>query len=325
MAVEAHHINLFPSQLLANREIIKHGNLLNADLYNAQMDSALPLPTTTAALPESLLAFYQSSFGDAKASMNKADSGLTYHVPAPRKRSRDLITELNALPISQKSKISSQSAFLDQEIVYQIQQQQTEIDRLIAHHTEKIRMELEDQRMRQSRTLLCAIQDAMVKKLKEKDEEIQRVGKMNWVLQERVKSLCVENQIWRELAQTNEATANSLRSNLEQVLAHVTTDDYRQAAAGGAAVADPVADDAQSSCGSNHDEAEDRNDTAATAAVGGGECDSGRMCKNCGVRESVVLVLPCRHLCLCTMCGSTIRSCPVCHSSMNASVHVNFS
>ncbi|KAI4306373.1 hypothetical protein L6164_029655 [Bauhinia variegata] len=325
MAVEAHRINLFPSQLLTNREIIKSTNWLNTDLYNAQMDSALPLPTTRTTLPESHFPFYQSSFCDAKASMNKADSGLTYHLPAPRKRSRDLTTELNALPVPQRSKISSQSSFLDQEIIYQIQQQETEIDRFIAQHTEEVRMELEEQRMLQSRTLLSAIQDTMVKKLREKDEEIQRMGKLNWVLQERVKSLCVENQIWRELAQTNEATANSLRSNLEQVLAHVSTDDYRDVAAGGAAVANPVADDAQSSCGSNSDEGDDRNDTAATAAVCGSESGSGRMCKNCGVRESIVLLLPCRHLCLCTMCGSTIRSCPVCHSGTNASVHVNFS
>lgn len=193
-------------------------------------------------------------------------------------------------------------------------------------------MELEEQRLRQSRMLLSAIEDAVMKKMKEKDEEIQRVGKMNWALQERVKNLCVENQIWRELAQTNQATANSLRTNLEQVLAHVSEDRH---IGGRVAVADPVADDAQSSCGSNNGEerVDDRLDTATTVAVCGGDygrdmvgCGAiGRICKKCGVRESIVLLLPCRHLCLCTVCGSTIRDCPVCHSGINASVHVNFS
>ncbi|KAJ1406810.1 hypothetical protein SESBI_24785 [Sesbania bispinosa] len=37
-------------------------------------------------------------------------------------------------------------------------------------------------------------------------KEIEKIGKLNWALEERVKSLCMENQIWRELAQTNEAT-----------------------------------------------------------------------------------------------------------------------
>jgi len=174
--------------------------------------------------------------------------------------------------------------------------------------TEKVRMELEEQKMRQSRMFVSAIQEAMAKKLKEKDQEIQRMGKLNWALQERVKSLCMENQIWRELAQTNESTANYLRSNLEQVLAHVGEERAT------------VADDAQSSCGSN-DAAEAGNDTAASAAATG----RGRLCKNCGLRESVVLLLPCRHLCLCTMCGSTVRNCPICDSDMDASVHVNLS
>ncbi|KAJ6417884.1 hypothetical protein OIU84_001299 [Salix udensis] len=130
-------------------------------------------------------------------------------------------------------------------LIFQIQQQQSETDRLIAEHNQKVRMELEDRRKRQSRMLVSAIQEGMVKKLKEKDEEIQRMGKLNWVLQEKVKSLYLETQIWRDLAQANEATANSLRSNLEQVLAHVSEDRYVN---GGRAT---VEDDAESSCGSS--------------------------------------------------------------------------
>lgn len=184
---------------------------------------------------------------------------------------------------------------------------------MLFEQAEKVRMELKEQKMRHSRMLLGAIQEAMAKKLREKDEEIQRIGKLNMVLQERVKSLCVENQIWRELAHTNETTANYLRSNLEQVMAHVGEERHVAAAAA-------VADDAQSSCGSNG-AVDAGEDTAATAAAVGGR----NMCKNCGVRESIVLLLPCRHLCLCTICGSTIHNCPVCDSGMDASVHVNLS
>ncbi|XP_061356014.1 BOI-related E3 ubiquitin-protein ligase 1-like [Gastrolobium bilobum] len=299
MAVEAQHMNLFPSQLLTNREMIKPDH---NQFYNAQMDAAMPVSST---MPESFLPFYQSTLCGPPNSINKSDSGLTYHVPVPRKRSRDSIAESNALPFPQKNKLSSQPSFLDQELLYHFQNQQSEIDCFIAQHTEKVRMELEEQRVRQSRMLLSAIQEAVVKKLKEKEEEIQRMGKLNWVLQERVKSLCVENKIWRELAQTNEATANTLRSNLEQVLAHVS-EDHRHHGSG-------ADDDAESSCGSNHQN-EENNDAVAE-----------RMCSNCGVRESIVLLLPCRHLCLCTMCGSTIHNCPRCHSGINASVHVNFS
>lgn len=319
MAVDASYMNLLPSShLLANREIIKSNQhhyqqqqqqMLNSELYNVQMDSAsaVPLPTT---MHESMLPFYQSNVCDP----NRADSGLTYNNPLQRKRSRDFSTELVSLPPHQKNRVissESSSSFVDQ-VLYQFQNQQSDIDRILAHHNEKVRMELEEQKLRQSRMLACMIQETIAKKLKEKDEEIQRIGKLNWMLQEKVKSLSAENQVWRELAQTNETTANYLRNNLEQVMAHVNEGHHH------AAVAE---DDAESSCGSNAP-ADEGEDTAATVGGGGGLV---RMCKNCGVRESVVLLLPCRHLCLCNVCGSTVRKCPVCDSGMDASVHVNLS
>ncbi|KAI5313113.1 hypothetical protein L3X38_042287 [Prunus dulcis] len=214
MAVEAqhlHHAALIPSQLIPNRDFIKT-NQGNANIYSTQMDSGLLLSAT---MPENLLPMYQSPFCEAnKASMNKqAESGLTYNnISAPRKRPRDqLINDFNNFSVPQKTKMSvGASSFMDQDIAFQIQQQQSEIDRFIAQHTEKVRMELEEQRKQQSRLLVSAIQERIVKKLKEKDEEIQKMGRLNWVLQERVKSLFVENQIWRDMAQKNEAAANFL-------------------------------------------------------------------------------------------------------------------
>ncbi|KAK8481640.1 hypothetical protein V6N13_093006 [Hibiscus sabdariffa] len=258
----------------------------------------------------------------AKTSMNKTDSGLTYNmnipVSAARKRSRDSSNnglDFDSYSVPQKNKLSGVSSLLDNDVFSQIQQQEEDIDRFISYHTEKLRLGLEERRKRQSGMLITAIQEGVMKKLKEKDEEIQRIGKLNWVLQERVKSLYVENQLWRDLAQTNEATANSLRTNLEQVLAHVG--EERRVSGGG-----ELEDDAGSSCGSSdqgwrkvvvvaeEDKAVDRN--------------NGRKCRKCGEKESSVLLLPCRHLCLCTMCGSTMAgTCPVCLSVANASVHVN--
>ncbi|KAF7801374.1 BOI-related E3 ubiquitin-protein ligase 1-like [Senna tora] len=334
MAVEAHHMNHFPSQLLADRR-----NLVNAGIMDSALPLPLPLPANPAImLPEQFLlpCNYRSSFCDpnsAKSSLNKTDSGLTSY-NLPRKRSRDLIGELNDVvnipdddgdDDRKKNRLQSSAvSFLDQYVVHQIRNQQSEIDHFVAQHTEKLRVEIEERRLRQSRILHSAIQESMAKRLKEKDEEIQKIGKLNWMLQERVKTLCVENQIWRELAHTNEATANSLRTNLEQVLAAHVADDRRTAAGGAAA----PADDAESSFGSNEEArctAEAGEDTAANGGDGGRGSGLGRLCKQCGERESIVLLLPCRHLCLCTTCGSTCRHCPVCRFGINASVHVNFS
>lgn len=226
-----------------------------------------------------------------------ADSGLTSNnFPAAPVRKRQRRSGYEEPPCPFPCRLS------DEEIINShVQQQQSEIDRFIAIHREKVRMAMEIRKKRESGMLVRAIEERLVKKLKEKDEEIERMGKLNWVLQERVKRLCMENQLWRDLAETNEATVNSLRTNLERLIS----------AANDTAAA---ANDAESSCGSN-----------SGCGITEEESGGGRRCRKCMAGESRVLVLPCRHLCLCTMCGSTLHTCPVCDSAINASVHVNFS
>ena len=168
-----------------------------------------------------------------------------------------------------------------------------------------------------------------MKKLRAKEEEIEKICKLNWALEERVKSLCIENQIWRDLAQTNEATANALRTNLEQVLASQVKDEHTRGVGFEEAAAD-VIDDAQSCCGSSWEVerrtlAEEGGDKKLKDNNNNGEEESSRLCRNCRKEESCVLLLPCRHLCLCTVCGSSLHICPICKSTKNASFHVNLS
>ncbi|KAF3539185.1 hypothetical protein F2Q69_00023669 [Brassica cretica] len=199
------------------------------------------------------------------------------------KRQRDHTFDINAPMPSQKRRscaFEPQTSYIDA----QIQQQQSEIDRFVAQQTETLRLELEARQQTQTRILASAVQSAIIKTLKAKDDEIARMGKLNGALQERVKSLYVENQIWRDLAQTNEATANTLRSNLEKVLAQV--DDFPGTVNGGDGFCHSVEEDAVSSCGSC--EGADGDDV--TAVTGG--------CRRCGEKRASVLVLPCRH-CVC--------------------------
>lgn len=146
------------------------------------------------------------------------------------------------------------------------------------------------------------MEDVVVKKLKSKQEELEKTVKLNAALQEKVKSLCIENQFWRELAQSSEAKANALRTNLQQVLR------YREKAA-------DVSEDAESCCDSN---AED--DGEEEESNGGNK--EGMWCRKCGKEESCVLLLPCRHLCVCSVCESSVSDCPVCRSPKNASLVV---
>ncbi|XP_022142559.1 BOI-related E3 ubiquitin-protein ligase 1-like [Momordica charantia] len=220
-----------------------------------------------------------------KPNEGEAESGVTCNFPARKRPRRPVYDEpAAARPVS---------GFFDEQILHH---HYSEMDRFIAIHTEKVRMEMEERKRRQCWMLVSAIEERVVRKVKEKEEEIARMGKLNWVLEERVKQLCRENQLWRDLAETNQAAVNSLRTNLDHLL-HI-------AAAG--RDRDQEQDDAQSSC--------------ATSPT-----DDRRSCRKCAAGDSTVLVLPCRHLCLCTMCGSTLHTCPLCNSAINATIHVNFS
>lgn len=306
------------------------------DAYNAaHFGCGLPLSGTTTvtdSLP--LLQPHGSLLSDSlppKAVMKPSDSGLSYNLPAvSRKRGRESINPVLSYGTpSPDHKSRTCFSFLGEDLSLQMQQQQLDIDRLISHHMEKVRMEVEDRRKRQARRIVGRIEEEVVKRLRAKEEEIQKIGKLNWALEERMKSLCVENQIWRDLAQANEATANALRTNLEQVLAQVSRDDRPR---GGASL-EEEADDAASCCGSNCEgEEEEEEESGRRAAAGEAEEDKRRgramttWCRKCGKEEASVLLLPCRHLCLCAVCGSSsLDTCPLCNSTKSGSVHVNLS
>ncbi|XP_061361183.1 probable BOI-related E3 ubiquitin-protein ligase 3 [Gastrolobium bilobum] len=362
MAVEAGHLNLFHPQLIGNCNWEMMNPIESSiNLYNNQVIgnncSQLPLSGTTTATGETLLPPPYLAVADSfhQKTAVKSDSCLTYNLHFPSKRSRENSNSTNiySLPTTQPHKSFNSFSFLGQDITLQVQQQQLDVDNLIVQNMEKVRMEIHEKRKRQAKRIMEAIEFTVMKKLKAKEDEIEKIEKLNWALEERVKSLCMENQIWRDLAQTNEATANALRSNLEQLLAQRggssvvdggTTVPYAGAA---------VMDDAQSYCGStdsdHHEDGYESNNvkgwrTLAVCAgakdkdegeeVGGGvgysignssRSSSSRLCRNCGKVESCMLILPCRHLCLCTVCGSTLHTCPVCKSYKTASVHVNMS
>ncbi|KZV56311.1 hypothetical protein F511_00308 [Dorcoceras hygrometricum] len=320
MAVEARHLHLFPPRVLTNGNLMMNGVEANGNVYGTPMAYGVMAPLLgMSTAVDTGVPVYGSSFANTiapKAEAMKSDSGITCAMPVSRKRSRDPVSPLlstftNVLPSQSANHRCGSLTFLGEDISSHIQQQQMEIDHIISQHTEKVRMEMEEKRRRYSRRLAAVVQEKIVKKLKAKEEEIEKIEKLNCALEEKVKSLCVENQIWRDLAQTNEATANALRCDLEQVLTHVQDEEqqkvmHRRAAA--------LVDDAQSCCGSNDD-----SDSAHYGDKGK------RICRSCGKDECCVLLLPCRHLCLCAVCGSFLHTCPVCSSIKTASLHVNLS
>ncbi|ESQ48735.1 hypothetical protein EUTSA_v10021066mg [Eutrema salsugineum] len=343
MAVEAHHLNpLFSS----NREMM-HPVEANGLVYNNQIRYGTVPATTTPfnhsmECQTSLLNPIYNNISPVdcllhqsmKPTIQSVDSSVTFNSEnnvsnnvdflrpvsssSLRKRSREESIVVNHMP-SQK-RCTDPLMFLGQDLSSNVQHQNFDIDRLISTHVEIMRMEIEEKRKTQGRKIMEAIEQGLMKTLRAKDEEINHIGKLNLFLEEKVKSLCVENQIWRDVAQSNEATVNALRSNLQQVLAAVERNRWEEPT---------VADDAQSCCGSNDEEGHSEENMWRLA----GEAQDRKrkrtitstMCRSCGKGEASVLLLPCRHMCLCTVCGSSLNTCPICKSPKNASLHVNLS
>ncbi|XP_008783738.2 probable BOI-related E3 ubiquitin-protein ligase 3 [Phoenix dactylifera] len=289
MAVEAHHLHLFPSRLLRNREITNAVEN-QSSIYNTQMSFVAPVSGTTG----SFIPFYNPTTPTAasESSLTFNNLAATAVASLPKKRSRD-----SDRPLS----------FLGEDISSHVQQQMVDIDGLIVHHVEKVRLELMERRKRFARQVLAAVEERVSKRLKAKEEEIERLGKLNWALEDRINSLCVENQIWRDLAQNNEATANVLRINLEHVLAAQAKVKEDRTGEGEAA-------DAESCCCGENQEEEIKLTNRWM-----------RACRNCRESEPSVLLLPCRHLCLCSACAPAIDACPICKCSKSGSVNVNMS
>ncbi|KAJ0256641.1 BOI-related E3 ubiquitin-protein ligase 2 [Hirschfeldia incana] len=328
MAVDAHHLHFSPLQLFSNRDLVMNNNnnitmepTTGGFCTNYQTGYGVVSPFSVTDDSHPLLNMYGGCSSNVETIPTTTDS-FTYYPDGDnlncdllslhtRKRSRDSYHHL----VHENPTSSSPFSFLGQDIDISshINHQQHDIDRFVSLHMERVRFEIQEKRKTQARTIMVAIEQS----LRAKEEERDRIGKINHALEERVRSLSAENQIWRELAQTNEATANDLRNNLEQVLAQVNGSDAGLDNGNG-----DNGDDAESCCGNSAGGETVRRTVAVEAH---GKASKGRMCRNCGEQESCVLLLPCRHLCLCGVCGSSVHTCPICSSPKNASVHVNMS
>ncbi|CAN6470469.1 unnamed protein product [Victoria cruziana] len=287
------------------------------------------------------------------------ESELTCNLSAPRKRSRDETQHINlaqqqqmlqhlrlvnqpqangakvqekpgtistGLQLSYEENRLNQSAATStsgrspapfaQDLMACLYQQNDEIDALIRLQSERLRLGLEEKRRRHYRSLLSFLEQQIVKKLREKDMELENARARNAELEEKVKQMGLENQIWQSVARNNEAIVANLKSSLERVLLQ-SMGQSREGYGDNEAIPSPAgADDAQSCCFEGTD------DVQARAAKENEELRHRRTCRVCRENETSVLLLPCRHLCLCKDCDSRIDRCPVCNDKKSASFQV---
>ncbi|XP_003576000.1 probable BOI-related E3 ubiquitin-protein ligase 3 [Brachypodium distachyon] len=189
------------------------------------------------------------------------------------------------------------------------QQHDAEIEATVRAELERMRAGLEQARKRQCVSLVRSASASAARRLREKEAELDAARRRAAELGERLRQAAAESQAWRGLARSNEAVAAGLRATLDHLLlraAPAPAEGFGESDFNSPAGAE---DDAQSCC------------FAAPKEDAGAAC-SKWACKSCSEGEASVLLLPCRHLCLCKACEPRLDACPVCLAAKNASVHI---
>ncbi|CAH2080532.1 unnamed protein product, partial [Thlaspi arvense] len=165
---------------------------------------------------------------------------------------------------------------------------------------------LRDIRQRHVASFLTAIEKGITQKLREKDHEIENINHKNRELVERIKQVATEAQNWQYRAKYNESVVNVLKNNLQQAISQGAADQSKEG------FGDSEVDDAASYIDpSNYLSLPLR---PAKASI--------IFCRACKSKEVSILLMPCRHLCLCKDCDGLISVCPVCQQLKTASVQI---
>ncbi|KAF7009052.1 hypothetical protein CFC21_023667 [Triticum aestivum] len=192
------------------------------------------------------------------------------------------------------------------DLLSQLYRQGMEIDAVLRLETDRMRAGLEEARQQHVTALVSAAERAAARQLRAAEAALELARCRNAKLSERLTQICAEGQAWIRVAKSHEAVAAGLQATLDQLLQSPCA-----AVAATGADGDGDAEDARSCCF----ETPAGDDAAASKA-------SAAACRACGEGESCVLLLPCRHLCLCSACDAAVDTCPLCATTKNASLHV---
>ncbi|CAN8305618.1 unnamed protein product [Cochlearia groenlandica] len=203
---------------------------------------------------------------------------------------------------------NDQNSSLDDSLRIDLHRQKNELDQFIKIQAAQMAKGVRYMKHRHTAALLTALEKGVSKKLQEKDLEIDSMNKKNKGLAEHIKQVTTEAQNWHYRAKYNESVVNVLKTNLQQAMTQNNN------------VIVGAAD--QSIEGFGDSEIDD----AASSHIDPNNIEMQRMrCRMCNAKEVSVLVVPCRHLCLCKECDVFTRICPVCNSLKTSSVQVFFS
>ncbi|XP_062218096.1 BOI-related E3 ubiquitin-protein ligase 1-like [Phragmites australis] len=205
-------------------------------------------------------------------------------------------------------------SFVD-DLMAEMDKENKEISYYLRLQAEQIGKQIKEVNQRQLISFLANLERAVGKKLREKELEAEAMNRKSKELNEQIRQVAMEIQSLQSAALYNQSVANNLKSKLIQVVAQNTNltregsgDSEEEHTASSQNVnAAPSGFFQSSLLGSK------------STAVGLGAC------RSCGGKEASVLVMPCRHLCLCVDCERNADVCPVCRFPKSGSVEINMS
>lgn len=159
--------------------------------------------------------------------------------------------------------------------------------------------------------ILASLEEAALRKLRDKDLEVESMNKKNMELEEKMKQLSMEAHAWQYRVKCSETMINALKFNLQQAYAQ-----NRESKEG---CGDSEVDDAASCFNA------DIGDFQSFIYKENRDLKDQRTCKVCRSNDVCILLLPCRHLCLCKDCESRLDVCPLCRSFKSASMQIYMS
>ncbi|WOH16545.1 hypothetical protein DCAR_0936101 [Daucus carota subsp. sativus] len=202
---------------------------------------------------------------------------------------------------------------LEENLLNELNQQKKEFDQYIKIQEENLVKGLKDITQRQMASFLAAIEKTVAKKLHDKDIEIENITGKNRELIERIKQVAADTQGWHHRAKYNESLVNMLQSNLQQAISQGA--EPMKEGFGESNIDDTASyiDPTHSLC------------IPSIPVKKSSGNDSNMICRVCNMKEVSFLLMPCRHLCLCSNCEGMVFSCPVCRLTKTAGVQVYLS
>ncbi|MBA0745849.1 hypothetical protein Goshw_006849 [Gossypium schwendimanii] len=191
-------------------------------------------------------------------------------------------------------------SLIGDDIDNELQRQDAEIDRFLKVQGDRLRQSVLEKVQANQLQTISLVEEKVFQKLREKEAEVENINKKNMELEEKMEQLTMEAGAWQQRARYNENMITALKFNLQQV--------YAQSRDSKEGCGDSEVDDTASCCNGRAIDfqllCKENSDKKELMA-----------CKVCAVNEACMLLLPCKHLCLCKSCESKLSFCPLCQSS----------